>query len=121
MSEDSKSRTEQKKREITDLHTSQEKNIIQTQAQRKDCDKPKNMKHVRRSQTASYSCICNLRQRDKIKNGAKAICEETIDDALTKVRKEINLEIQEIREILRRKHKKKNTPRHTKCLAQSNR
>lgn len=97
------------------------KNIIQTQAQRKDCDKPKSMKHVRWSQTVSYSCICNLRQRDKIKNGAKAICEEIIDDALTKVRKEINLETQEIRDILRRKHKKKNTPRHTKCLAQSNR
>ena len=78
------------------------------------------MKHVRHSQTISYSCNCNLRKREKIKNGTKAICEETTDDTFTKVREKINLEIQEIRGILRRKTQKKTTSRHTNCLAQSN-
>ena len=66
------------------------------------------MKHVRHSQIVSYSCNCNLRKREKIKNGTKAICEEITDDTFTKVRNEINLEIQEIQGILRRKTQKEN-------------
>ena len=46
------------------------------------------------------------------------MCEETTDDTFTKVREEINLEIQEIWGILRRKTQKKTTSRHTSCLGQ---
>ena len=74
---------------------------------------------MRHSQTISYSCNCTLRKREKIKNGTTAMCEETTDDTFTKVREEINLEIQEIWGILRRKTQKKTTSRHTSCLAQT--